>query len=117
MWLSCDLYVQFYGLHLTKPKVAEAELGDRKGDRWRQKSKQLKFFFMRSEERTRNEAAAEGRESPSVGEATPSTRQPTQYKVQIIDVNTEMDGIRPYSLYVLLVRSEGGKAKSVVILK
>ena len=105
--------MQFYGLHLTKPKVAEVELGDRKGDRWRQKSKQLKFFFMRSEERTRNEASAEGRESPSVGEATPSTRQPTRYKVQIIDVNTQTDGIRPYSLYVLLVRSEGGEAKSV----
>jgi hypothetical protein len=102
--------MQFYGLHLTKPKVAEAELADRKGDRWRQKSKQLKFFFMRSEERTRNEASAEGRESPSVGEATPSTRQPTRYKVQIIDVITQTDGIRPYSVYVLLVRSEGGES-------
>lgn len=119
--MSCDLMlnhvtvmwsIQFYGLHLTKPKVAEVELGDRKGDRWRQKSKQLKFFFMRSEERTRNEAAAGGRESPSVGEATPYTRQPTRYKVQIIDVNTQTDGIRPYSLYVLLVRSEGGKQNS-----
>ena len=64
---------------------------------------------MRSEERARNEGAAEGRESPSVSEATPSTRQPTRYKVQIIDVITQTDGIRPYSLYVLLVRSEGGK--------
>ena len=65
---------------------------------------------MRSEERTRNEAAGEGRESPSVGEATPTTQQLTQYKVQIIDVDTRTDGIRPYSLYVLLVRREGGKA-------
>ena len=103
------MIIQFYGLHLTKPKVAEVELGDRKGDRWRQKSKQLKFFFMRSEERSRSEASVEGRESPSVGETTSSTRQPTRYRVQIIDVNTQTDGIRPYSLYVLLVRSDGGK--------
>lgn len=64
---------------------------------------------MRSEEQTRSEGAAEGRESPSVGDATPSSRQPTQYKVQIIDVTTQTDGIRPYSLYVLLVRKEGGE--------
>ena len=68
---------------------------------------------MRSEERTRNEASAEGRESPSVGEATPTTQQQTRYKVQIIDVDTRTDGIRPYSLYVLLVRREGGKERQV----
>lgn len=103
------LYPQFYSLHLTKPKVVEGEGGDRKGDRWRQKSKQLKFFFMGSEERVRSGSVAEGRESPSIGEATPTTQQLAPYKVQVIDVITRTDGIRPYSLYVLLVRREGGE--------
>ena len=103
------MYPQFYSLHLTKPKVVEGEGGDRKGDRWRQKSKQLKFFSMGSEERVRSGSTAEGRESPSIGEAMPTNQQLAPYKVQVIDVITRTDGIRPYSLYVLLVRREGGE--------
>ena len=100
--------MQFYSLHLTKPKIAEGEGGDRKGDRWRQKSKQFKFF-VGSEERARSGSVSEGRESPSACGATPTTQQLAPYKVQVIDVITRTDGIRPYSLYVLLVRREGGE--------
>lgn len=105
--------MQFYALHLSKPKMVEGaiEPTDKKGDRWRQKSnliKQLKQFFMGSEERGRSEATADDGESPSVGEVTPTNQQLASYKVQIIDVDTRTDGIRPYSLYVILVRTEGG---------
>ena len=64
---------------------------------------------MGSEERVRSGSVAEGRESPSIGEAMPTTQQLAPYKVQVIDVITRTDGIRPYSLYVLLVRREGGE--------
>ena len=105
-------HLQFYGLHLKKPKIVEGEGADRKGDRWRQKSnliKQLKGFFMGSEERGRSGSTSEGRESPSIGEATPTSQQLAPFKVQIIDVTTHSDGIRPYTSYVLLVRRQGGK--------
>ena len=97
---------------MTKPKVAEAEGGDKKGDRWRQRSKQLKFFSMGSEERTRSDSVSEGRESPSIGEATPTAQQSTPYKAQVIDSVTQTDGIRPYTMYVILVRKGGGKSES-----
>ena len=64
---------------------------------------------MRSEERARSEASSEGRESPTTSEATPTAQQLAPYKVQIIDVLTRTDGIRPYSVYVILVRKEGGE--------
>ena len=63
---------------------------------------------MGSEERARSDSVSEGRESPLVGEATPTSQQFTPYKAQVIDSVTHTDGIRPYTVYVILVRKGGG---------
>ena len=82
-----------------------------KGDRWRQKSKHLKKLSLRSSMDTPppeqgTEAGAE--EGGEGAENKPASLQvPTQ--VQVIDVESHVEGIRPYSIYVLMTTRKRGK--------
>ena len=80
-----------------------------KGDRWRQKTKQFKRLSSHStsseKEEIGTDAVAEMEEEESIAPSKPCQ---IPKHVQIIDIETQMDGIRPYTNYIIMVRMEGG---------
>ncbi len=96
-------------------KVEEGGARSSKGDRWRQKTKQLKKLSQPSvdmdggtdaETDTTEEEGVANENGNVAVEPKPQCHIPRQ--VQIVDAESHLDGIRPYTVYILLVTRDAG---------
>ncbi len=85
---------------------AEGEVPSRnaKAHRWRQKTRRLKKLTFQPSLASEQDVvtAVEGADSKS-SQASPALKQ-----VQIVDLEMHMEGLRPYTLYVILTKRGGG---------
>lgn len=94
----------------------EGEGGTRsKGDRWRQKTKQLKKLSL-SQPSIDADGGSESSDGVANGgvasEPKPNCRPPRL--VKIVDAETQMEGIRPYTVYVLLITRDGEGGRGII---
>ena len=81
---------------------AEKSVGSKKGDKWRQKEKQFTSMRSSSEDQVQIERGEEVLEDEATPTSTPLCH------AQVIDAETRMEGIRPFTVYIIMSRRLGG---------
>jgi len=116
---------QFYEHHLGPDKGAKEEDNPKsKYYRWRQRTKQLKKVSQPSVDSSSIDQEMEGEEEQNLGEEEGEEEEkddevgeesiPTQ--AQIVDTESIVDGIRPHTVYCIMVKRDSGEAQVMAII-
>ncbi|XP_064382621.1 sorting nexin-14-like [Halichondria panicea] len=108
---------KFYDIHISQRNAGASKSG-RTGDKWRQKTSQVSMKVRLKPPSSPEPNSEQGRESPSVPEATPTSNLSIPVRIKVVDAVTtsHADGLRPYTIYYILAsRKDGDSSKNYLV--